>query len=143
MIYRKPINTHSFYPVSYNYILNTPHVFSIKFNTEPYIVDLSSNRIVYFEVPDIYEIRNDIFEKDISGNIIVNTYNYHSKKLLYKTNTNLSLDYNAYSMTDLKADLEKVHIPRVVLLNRCNKIYFLKNIFMQIYPVIKMNQYII
>jgi hypothetical protein len=46
-------------------------------------------------------------------------------------------------MTDLKADLEKVHVPRLLLLNRCNKIYFLKNIYMQIYPVIKMNQYMI
>jgi hypothetical protein len=141
MIHSKPINTHSLYPVSYNYILNTPHIFSIKFNTEPYIVDLSSNRIVYFELPDKYEIRNDIFEQDVSGDIIVNTYDYRSKKHLYKTNTSLSLNYNTYSMVDLKAELENINIPRALLLNRFNMIYFLKTIFMQIYPVIKTNQY--
>ena len=139
MIYRRHVSTGLLYPPFYNYILNKPHIFTINFNTHPYIVDLSNNTLSQFELPNNYQIRNDVFVNDTSGNIIVNTYDYRNKKFLYQTNASITLECNTYSMTEVKEGIQNITIPYTLLLYRCNKINFVKDIFMKIYPIIKNN----
>jgi hypothetical protein len=109
-------------------------------NTERYMVDLSTNTIAHFYMPEKYDIRYDTFDKDTSGNIIVNTYSYKTNTLLYQTKGSMSLDCATYSLSDLKKELTIISIPISILLNRCYKINIILNRFMRMYPDIKNNK---
>jgi hypothetical protein len=135
--FENSLNLKQYYPISYNFLLNTPTIITINLNTEPYIIDLSNNSISYFYIPKKYRIQKDTFEDDLSGNKIVKTYNCRTNELISTHIMNMSLSYNLYDIEGVKNSLININISNITLYRRTQRINILLNKYLNLYKELK------